>query len=117
MKAIYKYRIPFQEVAKVTLPEGSTIIRIEGLDGAIWCWAIVDTNNPLEERTFHLFKTGGEMPDNIHEATYLGCGAIHIQMELMMYIFEYPNTAKPVDSQPNIPFDWKLHQEGDNHAI
>lgn len=109
MNVIYKYRLPFKEVAEVVLPVGARIIRIDGEDsgpaaGQISIWAIVDSEAPLETRTFHLFKTGGAMPDNIHEAVYHGCGAIFIQMELMMYVFEFPNTARP-HVEPK-PFDW-----------
>lgn len=89
MKAIYKYRLPFMEVSKRHLPVGAQIIRIDGLDGALWIWAIVDTEAEEEVRTFHLFKTGAKMPDDIVENyNYLGCGAIYVQMELMMYVFE-----------------------------
>lgn len=116
MKAIYKYRLPFMEVSKVVMPKNSKIIRIDGLDGAIWIWAIVDTEEPLVERTFHLFKTGGEMPSDIDEYDYLGCGAIFVQMELMMYVFEKPNTEVSVGSEPP-PFDWKKVQEDQNHAV
>ncbi|MNC68643.1 hypothetical protein D3C75_1192660 [compost metagenome] len=67
-------------------------------------WAIVDTEAPTELRTFHLFKTGGKMPDDIADYKYHGCGAIFIQMELMMYVFEYPGTAVPYT--PPEKFDW-----------
>lgn len=109
MKVIYKYRLPFMEVAKVNLPVGAHIIRIDGetdptTGGQISLWAIVDTEAPLETRTFHLFKTGGKMPDDIASYLYHGCGAIFIQMELMMYVFEYPGTAVPYVAPE--PFDW-----------
>lgn len=110
MKVIYKYRLPFMEVSQVTMPQGSQIIRIAGLDGALWIWAIVDTELPLETRTFRLFKTGGVMPDDISEYVYLGCGAIFVQMELMMYVFEKVGTE--VSAQPLPPaFDWTQVQE------
>ena len=111
MKVIYKYRLPFMETSRVVLPKWSKILRIDGFDGAIWMWAIVDTEQPLVERTFYLFKTGGQMPDNIHEYQYLGCGAIFVQMELMMYVFEKNVIEqKEVDPVP-APFDWKAVQE------
>lgn len=111
MKAIYKYRLPFQEKATVSMPEDANIIRIDGLDGSLWVWAIVDTNNTMVDREFHLFKTGGEMPDDIEEFSYLGCGAIFVQMELMMYVFE-KNSYLPKVSQPVVnDFDWKKVQE------
>lgn len=110
MKAIFKYRVPFMEVSQVEMPKGAKVIRVDGLDGAIWAWAIVDTDAPLETRTFHLFKTGGEMPEDIDEYEYIGCGAIFVQMELMMYLFEKPNTAVPPIPVPP-PFQWKDHQD------
>jgi hypothetical protein len=90
VKAIYKYRLPFMEVATVEMPEGACIIRVDGLEGALWIWAVVDTEAPTEKRMFHLFKTGAAMPDDIYDAgwEYHGCGAIFVQMELMMYVFE-----------------------------
>lgn len=109
-KAIYKYRLPFMEKAQVVMKEDADIIRVDGLDGALWLWAIVDTEAEEEIRHFELFKTGGEMPDNIEEYIYHGCGAIFIQMELMMYVFEKPGTAEYVGERP-APFDWKAVQE------
>lgn len=52
MKVIYKYRLPFMEVAKVHLPVGAEIIRIDGETdpingGQISLWAIVDNKAPL----------------------------------------------------------------------
>ena len=88
MKKIFKYRLPFMETATVDMPYGAQIIRVDGLDGALWIWAIVDPNAPIETRTFYLFKTGAEMPEDIGTYMYHGCGAIFIQMELMMYVFE-----------------------------
>lgn len=87
MKTIYKYQMPFAETAKIQLPVGAEVIRCAGLDGFLWIWAIVDTEAPVELRTFYLFKTGAEMPTHL-KLRYLGCGAIFIQMELMLYIFE-----------------------------
>lgn len=89
MKTIYKYTIPFMEVAKVCMPVDAKIVRCDGIDGFLFMWAIIDTDATTEERTFYLFKTGAKMPDDILENyEYLGCGAIFVQMELMMYIYQ-----------------------------
>ena len=109
MNVIYKYRLPFMEVAEVVMPVGAKIIRIDDEQtgptaGQISIWAIVDTEAPKEIRVFNLYKTGGAMPENIHEAVYHGCGAMYIQMELMMYVFEFPNTSRPY-VEPEA-FDW-----------
>ena len=87
MKVIYKYQLPFKEVAEIKLPRDAEVVRIDGLDGFLWLWAIVDTDNETEDRTFYLFKTGAPMPADM-KLRYLGCGGIFVQMELMMYVFE-----------------------------
>jgi hypothetical protein len=104
------------EVSKVDMPVGAHIIRVAGLDGALWLWAIVDTDPPLETRTFHLFKTGGELPEDIiNNYNFIGFGAIFIQMELMLYVFEKIGSASP--TTPQLPqFDWKQVQETSNDS-
>lgn len=111
MKAIFKYRLPFKEDSSITIHEDANIIRVDGLDGAIWLWAVVDTNKPLVTRSFKLFKTGGEMPDNIQEYFYHGCGAIFVQMELMMYVFEHPLKSISEHIPVVNDFNWKSVQE------
>lgn len=107
---IYKYRLPFMEKSCVKMKKGAKIIRVDGLDGALWLWAVCDEHAQDEIRHFELFKTGGKMPYNIDDYIYHGCGAIFVQMELMMYVFELPNSATPCGVEP-APFDWKSVQE------
>lgn len=90
---IFKYRLPFKEQSQIAMPIGAKIIRVDDFDGAIFIWAIVDESAELENRHFRLFKTGGDMPADILEYNYIGCGAIFVQMELMMYVFEKPNSS------------------------
>lgn len=111
MKAIYKYRLPFMEKTFIDMPEQAEIIRVDGIDGALWVWAIIDNKKPLVRRHFELYKTGGEMPEDINEYRYHGCGAIFIQMELMMYVFERKNSVTNIPDTPSA-FDWKKFQEG-----
>lgn len=87
MRAIFKYQLPIEEVTTVIMPQGAEVIRVGGLDGCIWIWAVVDTDKPEIPHKFHLFKTGGEIPENL-SLTYVGCGAIFIQQELMLYVFK-----------------------------
>lgn len=87
MKTIFKYTLPFMELSTVELPVGAEVVRCAGMDGFVFIWCIVDTDAPLEKRTFYLFKTGSPMPKD-KRLRYLGCSAIHVQMELMMYILE-----------------------------
>ena len=84
---VYKYLVPFKEEVTLTLPIGANIIRVDSEDGHLYFWALVDTDASTEERKFYLSKTGGKgLPKE--PLTYLGCGAIFIQQELMLYVFE-----------------------------
>jgi hypothetical protein len=92
MKTIHKFQIGMAEKAAVMMPEGALVIRVDGIDGFLYLWAVVDTDRPMVKRDFLLFKTGAPMPDNIlTDYNYLGCGGIFVQMELMMYVWERDN--------------------------
>jgi hypothetical protein len=85
-RIIFKYQMPVLEDFEMLLPEGAEIIRVEDQGGMFWMWAVVNTNSPDETRVFKSFKTGAEMPDI--EMSYVGFCAVHVQMELGLYIFE-----------------------------
>lgn len=88
---IFKYRLPFMENASIEMPLNAKVIRVDEVEGVIWVWAVVDTDFALYRKEFRLFKTGADMPDDILDETkykYVGCGAIFVQMELMMYVYE-----------------------------
>ncbi|WOF74181.1 hypothetical protein QMT40_001828 [Parvibaculaceae bacterium PLY_AMNH_Bact1] len=86
-RVIFKYQMPVQEHFTMKLPEGAQILRVQDMDGMFWMWALVRTDVPDETRQFHAFKTGGKIPDDLR-LRYVGCCAVFIQMELMLYIFE-----------------------------
>lgn len=86
MKTIWKYQIPVLEIFDVELPKGAEIVRFANEGGKLWLWAVVEPDAPLEPITLRAFKTGAEMPTGI-SLRYLGCAAIYIQQELMLYYF------------------------------
>ena len=85
-KTIWKYQIPVLEVFEVNLPTGAEIIRFDNEGGKLWLWAVVEPDAPIEPLTLRAFKTGAEMPAD-KDLEYLGCAAIFIQAELMLYYF------------------------------
>lgn len=85
---IWKYQIPVAEQFKMELPVGADIIRTAGENGMLWLWAVVDTAAHDETRNFEAFKAGGTMPDDLSNHSFVGMAAIHIQQELMLYIYE-----------------------------
>lgn len=86
-RVIFKYQMPILERFTMQFPAGAEIIRMADQGGMFWCWAVIDTTAPDETRTFHAVKCGGKMPD-VQNLKYVGCCAIFVQMELMLYIFE-----------------------------
>lgn len=86
-KMVGKFQLPIKESFSLEMPIGAEVVRVEGIDGHIWMWAVIDTEAPKEKRHFMSFKTGGDMPADT-ELKYVGCGAVFVQQELMLYYFE-----------------------------
>lgn len=58
MKTIYKYLIEINDEIEIELPKGAEIL-VAGKQGeTAQLWAIVDTDNPIEKRTFAIIGTG-----------------------------------------------------------
>lgn len=86
-RVIFKYQMPVLEQFTMKLPAGAEIIRMQDQGGMFWCWAVVNTHAPDEERRFRAFKTGAVIPDDL-ALRYVGFCAVFVQMELGLYIFE-----------------------------
>jgi hypothetical protein len=86
-RIIYKYQMPVLEEFTLELPQNAQIIRMQSENGMFWCWALINTDAPTEKRYFRAFKTGAKIPDDL-QLEYVGCCAVFVQMELMLYIFE-----------------------------
>ena len=96
-RTIHKYQVPVLEEFVMSLPRGAEIIRIADQGGMLWMWCLVDTREPFVDRAFHAFKTGAAVPERAN-LVYRGCAAIHIQAELMLYIFEeLPSILTPAE--------------------
>lgn len=87
-QAIYKYQIGFLEDQTIRLPESSEIVRVDVVEGRVYIWALVSVEESMEEdRRIIGLKTGAVVDLN-GTLTYIGCAAIEIQMELMLYFYE-----------------------------
>lgn len=88
-RVIHKYQMPVLEEFCMVLPRGAEIIRMDSQGGMFWLWAVVEAGDdwPNETRHFRAFKTGAQIPDDLMLG-YRGFCAVHVQMELGLYIFE-----------------------------
>jgi hypothetical protein len=89
-RTIFKYQMPVLEQFTMKLPKGAHVIRMADQGGMFWLWAVVDTTEPDEDRHFVAVKCGAPVPStppNV-QLVYVGFCAVHVQMELGLYIFE-----------------------------
>lgn len=85
-RVIFKYQMPVMERFTMQLPRGAEIIRMADQGGMFWLWAVVDTREHDETRSFVAVKCGANVPDG--NLRYVGFCAIFVQQELGLYIFE-----------------------------
>lgn len=80
MITVYKYKLLNDNT--VDLPEGAEILKADPLREELYIWAKVDTNKPLENRTFLGFGTGHRIDKKLNlvfiNTCYLGSFVFHI---------------------------------------
>lgn len=84
MRTIHKY--PFREFYEVEgssakhtdlmLPEGAVVLDVQLQHALITLWAEVDISKPNSKRTFVVYGTGWDMPDDIRSAMHGYCDYI-----------------------------------------
>lgn len=106
MPKIYKYVIPYLEQTKITfqLQKGAWIRHIQALETpnhVICMWVEVDINpdiQELEDRTFELFGTGVDIPENTrYVGTTIGVN------DIVMHVFEITAFPKGYLAEKTIP--------------
>lgn len=88
--SIFKYQLPIMESFSLDLPEGSTILRCETIEGKAWMWILHDLRKPKKPYKFRAFKTGSDIPDDVANKL-VGCAGfytLHVQQELCLYVFQ-----------------------------
>lgn len=93
MKTIWKYETPFKEKFSINMPQNAEILSVQQDEKTnIPCiWAMVDTENPKEERYFELFGTGMNIYSDMGvERKYVGTYQYQ-RGEFVGHIFERIN--------------------------
>ena len=90
MHKIFKYQLPIQEKCELLLPKGAKIIRCEDVDGLFFLWAIVNSDENIEQEVRYLefYKTGQPILTPLENLIQIGCCKIFIMQELCLYVFE-----------------------------
>lgn len=97
MKTIYKYTLRFSDRQTVQMPANAQILSIQNQTSDPVIWAVVDTDQPMVERRFHMFGTGMQAThvDNLHYLASVQFGPF------VWHFFEEPRCAC---SPPCIPW-------------
>lgn len=85
MKTIYKYKLYVTDRQTVSMPIGSKILNIQTQKGEPCIWALIDTDNDIEDRKFAIYGTGNECSSFYEE--YIGTFQIE-NGSLVFHVFE-----------------------------
>lgn len=86
MNTIYKYRIdPNNEL--ILMKKGAKILSVEGQLDEIFLWAMVDAEQPDEERRFFTFGTGNILPEDMSNFEFIGTSFL-LEDSLVLHTFE-----------------------------
>ena len=86
-KQIWKYRItPYY--TSIGMPKGAEVLTVQTQNGCPCMWAMVDSDQRIEVRTFQAYGTGHALPDTPTEKKYIGT----FQMDVLVFhLFELVN--------------------------
>jgi len=63
MKTVWKFNVSIQEDFSLLMPRGAKILKLDLQQGEPKIWALVDSDNPAEERNF-IGRGTGHLIDN-----------------------------------------------------
>jgi hypothetical protein len=86
---IYKYKLNQGRVNQIQMPMDASVISV-GLDPMedICIWALVETDNDMDERTFFVAGTGWDITEDLLEFTEISSLGTVRQGPFMWHIFE-----------------------------
>lgn len=92
MQTIRKYILDMDNRRTVLMPSDAQILSVGVHRGDLALWALVNTDNPLEQREFRVYGTG-EPFDN--EETIVFVGMVHFEVfHLVYHVFEIIQTEE-----------------------
>lgn len=83
MKTIYKFALA-EITNTIMMPSNSKILHVASQNNHAHLWVLCDPSEPNFERTFCIFGTGFDIPEDKY--TYLG--SVHTSDEFVWHVFE-----------------------------
>lgn len=85
MKTIWKYALPVKDEFTIEMPLNAKILAIQSQNEIGHMWALVESNAPMEMRTFVTIGTGHKVEATIDTHQYRGT---YRQVPFVWHIFE-----------------------------
>jgi len=70
-KKIFKYQLETTDIQRIEMPQGAEILCIQTQNEKPCIWALVQPLSTVTKRTFEIFGTGHNVPENANR-TYVG---------------------------------------------
>lgn len=87
-KTIWKFPIQVTNEFQLEMPRNSYIIHIDVQRSSPQLWAIVDPDNPIEQRKFYLIGTGALFSNDLWDkSVYVGTFQLH-SGDIVLHLFE-----------------------------
>ena len=91
IKNIFKYNLETTDKQIVNLPKGAEILSIKVQRGEPKLWALVDSNEPLEERIIEIFGSGHDIHYDMGVERKFICTYQQLNGSFVGHVFERIN--------------------------
>ena len=71
MKKIFKYQLETTSVQEIEMPEAAEVLTVQIQNEVPCIWVLVEPNSAVIKRTFEIFGTGYDVPENVNRK-YIG---------------------------------------------
>lgn len=92
MSKIYKYELEITDKQILYIPKGGKILSVQFQNSTLCLWALVDLNNPNQERIIRILGTGHEAKES--SLKYYIDTVQQFDGKLIWHVFEEGNTVE-----------------------
>ena len=84
---IFKYELDITDKQHRSMPLGARVLSVQMQHNKIMVWAVVDPDAVYVPRTFHMYGTGHDVPDDYEKYKYLAT-VQNASGDFVLHVFE-----------------------------